>query len=115
METATLDDNCSNLTQGMIVELVAGDGFFGPDCFTMKANAHLTVRNVGVRRHNFVVSEEEFRKAPWAVEIGNLERGQMTLTSESPIGDYLEPGIYEFFCNYHAGMDGVIEIVEPVL
>jgi plastocyanin len=111
---ATLDDDCALLTQPLTVDLVAGDSWFGPECFTMKANAKLRVRNVGQHIHNFAISEGEFRTAPWAVEIGDLKEGQLTMTSEKPLGDYMEPGIYEFFCLRHAGMDGVLEIVEPL-
>jgi plastocyanin len=112
---ATVDDDCAMLTQALTVDLVAGDTWFGPECFTMKANAKLRIRNVGEKIHNFAISEGEFRTSPWAVEIGDLETGQLTMTSKKPLGDYLEPGVYEFFCLRHAGMDGVLELVEPIL
>lgn len=113
-DTAIASVACANLTQPLTVDLVAGDSWFGPECFTMKSNAKLRVRNVGQHIHNFVISEGEFRTSPWVVEIGDLQTGQLTMTSKKPLGEYLEPGIYEFFCLRHAGMDGVLELVEPI-
>ncbi|MGH2747198.1 MAG: hypothetical protein ACRDKB_04680 [Actinomycetota bacterium] len=111
---ATIDDDCAQLTQPLTVDLVAGDSWFGPECFTMKSNAKLRVRNVGQHIHDFVISEGEFRTTPYALEIGDLETGQLTMTSKKPLGEYMEAGIYEFFCSRHAGMDGVLELVEPI-
>lgn len=109
----TIDDDCQNLTQSSSVELLAGDSFFGPECLTVKSSATLTLRNEGIRTHNFTISEGEFGTAPWLVHIGDVIT-RKSASTKVPIGDLVEPGIYEFSCSLHAGMDGAIEIVPPV-
>jgi plastocyanin len=109
----TIDDDCQNLTQSSSVELIAGDSFFGPECVTVKSDATLTLRNEGIRTHNFTISEGEFGTAPWLVHIGDVVT-RKSASTKGAIGDLVEPGIYEFFCSLHAGMDGVMEIVPPV-
>ena len=105
--------DCTTLTQQATVELVAVDSnAYAPDCLLIRSDALLTIRNVGFREHTFTVSKDEFGTAPW---LFNLEvKGGKTEDSIEPIGEFLEPGTYEFFCKFHAGMDGTIEVVEPI-
>ena len=108
------DDNCTNLTQAAFVELIAADDFFGPDCIIVKSTATLALRNVGVRDHNFSISEGDFGTSPWTIHLGDVPEGK-TMAMKEPIGDVLEPGTYEFFCSLHtAGMDGVLEVVQAL-
>ncbi|MGH2693711.1 MAG: hypothetical protein ACRDJJ_02735 [Actinomycetota bacterium] len=108
------DDNCVNLTQASFVQLLAADDFFGPDCIIVKSTATLSLRNVGMRDHNFSISEGDFGTSPWTIHLGDVPKGK-TVAMKEPIGDILEPGTYEFFCSLHsAGMDGVIEVVQAL-
>jgi plastocyanin len=108
------DDNCTNLTQGTFVQLIAADDFFGPDCIIVKSTATLSLRNVGVRDHNFSISEGDFGTSPWTIHLGDVAKGK-TMEMKEPIGEVLEPGTYEFFCSLHSvGMDGVIEVVQAL-
>ena len=105
--------DCTILAQQAVVELVGVDSnAYAPDCMMMRSDALLKIRNVGFREHTFTVSEGDFGTAPW---LFNLEvKGGKTEDSIEPIGEFLEPGTYEFFCKFHAGMDGTIEVVEPI-
>jgi plastocyanin len=105
--------DCTTLTQQATVELVAVDNnAYAPDCLIIKSDALLKIHNVGFREHSFTVSKGDFGTAPW---LFNLEvKGGKTEDSIEPIGEFLELGTYEFFCKFHAGMDGTIEVVEPV-
>lgn len=38
-------------------------------------------------------------------------REQMT---DRPLSEFVGPGVYEFFCKFHSGMDGVMQVVKPV-
>jgi plastocyanin len=112
-EAAGRHADCTMLTQQQFVELTAVDSnAFAPDCVVMKTDAMLKVRNVGFREHTVTISKDEFGTAPW---IFNIEiKGGKTVDSVEPVGEFLEPGIYEFFCKFHAGMDGTLEVVEPI-
>lgn len=101
--------DCAQLTRSDRPVIVAVDNFFAPQCAIVKAGSELRVTNEGVRSHSFTISEEEFGKKPWMFDLDPIEggaegRGELTLA----------PGIYEFFCKYHLGMDGVLQVVEPI-
>lgn len=101
--------DCAQLTKSDTPLIVAVDNFFAPQCAIVKAGAELRVTNEGVRPHSFTISEQVFREKPWMFDLDPIEgsaegRGELTL----------EPGIYEFYCKYHLGMDGVLQVVEPI-
>ena len=105
------DDDCQNFAGSDIVELVALDNLFAPDCIVVRTTAKLTLANLGAVPHNFTISEGRFGTSPWLFRIGDTEGGE-SRTSKLEVGDVLEPGMYEFFCSLHAeGMDGVLEVV----
>jgi len=105
------DDDCQNFAGSDIVNLVALDNLFAPDCIVVRTTAKLTLENLGAVAHNFTVSEGKFGTSPWLFRVGDTEGGG-SRTSKLEVGDVLEPGTYEFFCSLHAeGMDGVLEVV----
>lgn len=108
----TRHHDCALLTQGLTVTFVATDNFFAPECATLRSDAKLTVRNVGVRPHTLTISEGDFGQKPWKFHLA--VSGGKSVTSKGPLSDGLEPGTYEFFCTRHAGMDGVLIVMDPV-
>jgi plastocyanin len=107
---AQVDDDCANLTASSSVEIVAIDNYFAPECPIVKSSARIEVRNLGALKHSFTISEGEFGTSPWVLNIDPIEGGK-TKSSKGEIGEVLDPGTYEFFCKYHGGMDGVLEVV----
>lgn len=107
---AQIDDDCANLSASNSVEIVAIDNYFAPECPIVKSSARIEVRNLGALKHSFTISEGEVGSSPWLLNIDNIEGGA-TKTSKTEVGEVLEPGTYEFFCKYHAGMDGLLEVV----
>jgi uncharacterized cupredoxin-like copper-binding protein len=105
-------DNCLQLTRGETSEIIALDNMFAPECAVLVTNQVLRVRNLGVREHTFTISEEVYKQTPFLVDV-NVEGGEATET-EFVLGDVLQPGAYTFFCSYHAGMDGELQVLEAI-
>jgi plastocyanin len=105
-------DDCHQLTQGETSEIIALDNVFAPECAVVVTDQVLRVRNLGVRDHTFTISEEVYEQKPFLVDV-NVEGGEATET-EFALGDVLQPGIYTFFCAYHAGMDGELQVLEAI-
>jgi plastocyanin len=105
-------DNCLQLTRGETSEIIALDNMFAPECAVVVTNQVLRVRNLGVRAHTFSISEEVYKQTPFPVDV-NVEGGEATET-EFALGDVLPPGAYTFFCSYHAGMDGELQVLEAI-
>ena len=85
---------------------------FAPECAVVVTNQGLRVRNLGVRAHTFTISEVVYKQTPFLVDV-NVEGGEATET-EFVLGDVLQPGAYTFFCSYHAGMDGELQVLEAI-
>lgn len=107
---STIDDDCALLTRGTGPLLYAVDDFFAPECAIVRSDAEIRVLNYGPDVHTFTISEEVFRQTPFLVDLDDIEKGEEARSE--PLN--LEPGFYEFFCKIHAGMDGVLQVVEPV-
>jgi plastocyanin len=105
-------DNCLQITKGETSEIVALDNMFAPECAVVVTDQVLRVRNVGVRTHDFRISEEVFEQTPFLVDV-NVEGGEVAET-EFVLGDVLQPGAYTFFCSFHAGMDGELQVLEAI-
>jgi plastocyanin len=105
-------DNCLQLTRGETSEIIALDNMFAPECAVVVTNQVLRVRNLGVRAHTFTISEVVYKQTPFLVDV-NVEGGEATET-EFVLGDVLQPGAYTFFCSYHAGMDGELQVLEAI-
>jgi plastocyanin len=105
-------DNCLQLTRGETSEIIALDNMFAPECAVVVTDQVLRVRNLGVRDHTFSISEEVYKQTPFLVDM-NVEGGEATET-EFVLGDVLQPGAYTFFCSYHAGMDGELQVLEAI-
>lgn len=101
--------DCAQLTKSDSPVIVAVDNFFAPQCAIIKAGSQVRVTNKGVRPHSFTISEGEFREKPWDFDLDPIQRG-----AEGRGEMTLAPGIYEFYCKYHLGMDGVLQVVEPI-
>ena len=105
------DDDCVQITRGEFAEIVALDNLFAPECPVVVGNQILRLRNLGVRVHTLTVSENQDDVAPFLLDL-TIE-GEMVLETMTPLGDFVEPGVYEFFCRFHRGMDGVMRVLEP--
>jgi plastocyanin len=105
-------DNCLQLTRGETSEIIALDNMFAPECAVVVTDQVLRVRNLGVRTHTFSISEEVYKQTPFLVDV-NVDGGEATET-EFVLGDVLQPGAYTFFCSYHAGMDGELQVLEAI-
>jgi plastocyanin len=108
----TRDDDCVHLTRGEFAEIVVLDNVFAPECPVVVGDQVLRLRNLGVRVHTFTISENRDDVAPFLLDL-TIE-GDDVLETESVLGEFVEPGLYEFFCKFHPGMDGVMQVVEPV-
>lgn len=108
--TPQRDDDCS-LLAGVGPRLTAVDSWFGPDCLTVRSDAVLYVQNLGKYQHSFTISEEEFGTKPFLVDV-NLPGGE-TKPKAVELEGVLTVGTYEYFCSFHGGMDGVIEVLAP--
>lgn len=106
------DDDCVQITRGEIAEIVMLDNVFAPECPVLVSDQTLRLRNLGVRDHSLTISENQDDATPFLLDL-TIE-GQETLETETPLSDFVEPGTYEFFCKFHSGMDGVVEVLEPV-
>jgi plastocyanin len=106
------DDDCVHITRGEFAEIAVLDNLFAPECPLVVSDQILRLRNLGVRVHTFTISENQDDSAPFLLDL-TIE-GDSVLQTESPLGDFVEPGLYEFFCKYHTGMDGVMQVLEPV-
>lgn len=106
------DDDCVQITRGEIAEIVVLDNLFAPECPVLVSNQTLRLRNFGVRDHTLTISENQDDLAPFLLDL-TIE-GEQVLETETPLSDFFEPGTYEFFCKLHSGMDGVMEVLEPV-
>lgn len=105
-------DNCLQLTRGETSEIIALDNMFAPECAVVVTNQVLRVRNLGVRAHTLTISEVVYKQTPFLVDV-NVEGGEATET-EFVLGDVLEPGAYTFYCSFHAGMDGEMQVLEAI-
>lgn len=114
----TRDDDCVQLTQHSTATIFAVDSYFAPDCAVVRTNAVLRVMNFGTAGHSLNISEGRFGTAPWLLDLdgvgGTRIKGGEEQVTDGPISEFLEPGTYEFFCKYHAGMDGVLQVVTPI-
>jgi plastocyanin len=106
------DDDCVQLTRGETAEIVVLDNVFAPDCPVVVSDQILRLRNLGVRTHTFTISENQDDLAPFLLDL-TIE-GEKILETRTPLSQFVGPGLYEFFCRFHAGMDGVMQVVEPV-
>ena len=102
--------DCAQMTKGTTVLIVAVDNYFAPQCGIVRSDATIRVKNAGVRPHSFTVSEGAFREKPYRLDLDPVEGGAEARSEALN----LEPGFYEFFCKYHHGMDGVLQVVDPV-
>ncbi|HET6770065.1 MAG TPA: hypothetical protein VFH75_00310 [Actinomycetota bacterium] len=106
------DDDCVQLTRGETAEIVVLDNVFAPECPVVVSDQILRLRNLGIRNHTFTISENEDDLPPFLLDL-TIE-GEKILETRTPFSHFLAPGLYEFFCKFHLGMDGVMQVVEPV-
>lgn len=106
------DDDCVQLTRGETAEIMVLDNVFAPECPVVVSDQILRLRNLGVRTHTFTISESQDDLAPFLLDLA-IE-GEKVLETETPLSQFVKPGFYEFFCKFHLGMDGVMQVVEPV-
>jgi plastocyanin len=71
------------------------------------------LRHLGVRVHTRTISENQDDLAPYLLDL-TIE-GRTVLETDRPLSEFVEPGVYGFFCKFHTGMDGVMQVVEPVV
>jgi hypothetical protein len=109
----TRDDDCVQMTRGEFAEIVVLDNLFAPECPILVTDQILRLRHVGVRVHTLTVSENQDDRAPFLLDL-TIEGGTV-LETDRPLSEFVDPGVYEFFCKFHTGMDGVMEVVEPVV
>lgn len=107
------DDDCVQITRGESAEIVALDNVFAPECPVLVSDQVFRVRNLGIRDHSFTISENPDDTQPFLLDLDDIEGGDVAET-DGPLSDFLEPGTYEFFCKYHSGMDGVLELLESL-
>lgn len=107
------DDDCTQLTQGVVAEIVAIDNTFAPDCVVVVTDQTIRIRNLGVRDHTFTISPDPRDLAPFLLDIEPIGGGEIEV-SAGTLGDALEPGVYNFFCKFHSGMDGEMQVLAPV-
>lgn len=105
-------DDCLQLTRGETSEIIALDNMFAPECAVVVTNQVLRIRNLGVRDHTFTISEQVFKQTPFLIDM-NVEGGESTET-EFVLDDVLDPGVYTFYCSFHAGMDGELQVLEAI-
>jgi plastocyanin len=106
------DDDCIQLTRGETAEIVVLDNMFAPECPVVVSDQLLRLRNLGVRNHTLTISENEDDSPPFLLDL-TIE-GETVLETKTPLSQFVEPGFFEFFCKFHLGMDGVMQVVEPV-
>jgi plastocyanin len=104
--------DCTLITKGETATIFALDNSFAPDCVVLVANQVLRVQNVGIRDHTLTISEQQDDQTPFLFDLEY--EGETTVESDGPLSDSMGPGTYEFFCKFHSGMDGVMQVVEPV-
>ena len=105
------DDDCP-IVAGVGPQLTAIDNWFGPDCLTVRSDATLHLQNLGRYEHSFTISEESFGTKPFRIDV-NLPGGDPDPKTVELKG-VLEVGSYDYFCTFHGGMDGVIEVIDPI-
>ena len=105
------DDDCP-IVAGVGPRLALVDNWFGPDCMTVRSDATLYVQNLGEYEHTFTISEAKFGSKPFLIDVtlpgGNTKPRPVALDGT------LAAGSYEFFCRLHGGMDGVLEVIDPI-
>ena len=106
------DDDCVQMTRGEFAEIVVLDNLFAPECPILVTDQILRLRHLGVRVHTLTISENQDDMAPFLLDL-TIEGGTV-LETEEPLSEFLEPGVYEFYCKFHSGMDGVMQVVAPV-
>lgn len=105
-------DDCLQLTRGETSEIIALDNMFAPECAVVVTNQVLRIRNLGVRDHTFTISEQVFKQTPFLIDM-NVEGGESSET-EFVLDEVLDPGVYTFYCSFHAGMDGELQVLEAI-
>ncbi len=108
---AQRDDDCP-IVGGIGPRLALVDNWFGPDCMTVRSDATLYLQNLGKYEHSFTISEVEFGNKPFLLDV-NLPGGD-TKPRGVELEGLLEAGSYDFFCTFHGGMDGVLEVIDPI-
>jgi plastocyanin len=88
------------------------DNVFAPECPVVVSDQILRLQNLGVRTHTFTISENQDDLAPFLLDL-TIE-GEKILETKTPLSAFVGPGFYEFFCKFHTGMDGVMQVVKPV-
>lgn len=106
------DDDCVQMTRGEFAEIVVLDNLFAPECPILVTDQILRLRSHGVRVHTFTISRNQDDLAPFLLDL-TIE-GETVLETDRPLSEFLDPGVYEFFCKFHLGMDGVMQVVKPV-
>lgn len=105
------DDDCP-IVGGVGPRLAMVDNWFGPDCMTVRSDATLYVQNLGEYKHTFTISEVEFGSKPFLIDVEIA--GGDTKPKAVELDGVLDAGSYEFFCNLHGSMDGVLEVIDPI-
>jgi hypothetical protein len=105
------DDDCVQMTRGEFAEIVVLDNLFAPECPVLVTDQILRLRHLGVRVHTLTISESQDDTAPFLLDL-TIEREQV-LEMRIPLSEFVEPGGYEFYCKFHPGMDGFMQVVEP--
>lgn len=106
------DDDCVQMTRGEFAEIAVLDNLFAPECPVLVSDQILRLKSLGVRVHTFTVSENQDDMAPFLLDL-TIEGGTV-LENDRPLSEFVDPGVYEFFCKFHSGMDGVMQVVAPV-
>jgi hypothetical protein len=109
----TRDDDCVQMTRGEFAEIVVLDNLFAPECPILVTDQILRLRHVGVRVHTLTISENQDDMAPFLLDL-TIEGGTV-LETDRQLREFVDPGVYEFYCKFHSGMDGVMQVVEPVV
>jgi hypothetical protein len=107
------DDDCVQMTRGEFAEIVVLDNLFAPECPVLVTDQILRLRSLGVRVHTFTISENQDDMAPFLLDL-TMEGGTV-LETDRPLSAFVDAGVYEFYCKFHTGMDGVMQVVKPVI
>lgn len=104
--------DCTLITRGETATIFSLDNSFAPDCVVLVSDQVLRVQNFGIRDHSLTISEQRDDQSPFLLDLEY--EGETTAETEGALSEYLDPGTYEFFCKFHSGMDGVMNLLEPV-
>ena len=83
-------------------KLVARDNYYSPKYLQVKVVAGnvISLENKGINIHGFVI--------PAFSHIGIIKPGE---TQKVAVPPDKTPGYYDFFCNFHPGMRGTIQVL----